>query len=167
MEIAENNDRKPFSPEEQVQIAEFLEPVESAKAKARQASGGGCDKLSQGRTRDRVAWAVGMSHGTLAKARYVVAYRDSHLGDVEAQGIVDRMNASGNVSEAYREANELRCANGINAATDECKAVLGSLVHRWMERHPERTWADLMDRLELEDDDPAALWLGFQGGSGQ
>jgi ParB family chromosome partitioning protein len=83
-EAAENTCRKDLSPTEAVAIGTELEKLEGPKAKERQATstGGnerkpkpGSGKLPEagkGRTRDKVAAAVGMSGRTYEKAKAVV-----------------------------------------------------------------------------------------------
>ena len=86
----ENKCRLPFSQSERVAIAEHIQSVERQRAEERKREGqrmGGKmrhgqlgadsappkDADSAGKTRDKVAAAVGMSHDTLTKARKVVA----------------------------------------------------------------------------------------------
>ena len=80
----ENVVREPFLPSEAVAIARALEQDEKAKAHERMSLGGHLSKkgvirgeqlapLIKGKTRDRLAAYVGMSHATLKRAEEIVA----------------------------------------------------------------------------------------------
>ena len=106
-EADENNVRLDFAPTEAAAVAALLRPIEEAAAKERQrASGGaspGSSKLdepkNERRSRTKVAKAVGMSATTLEKVEAVVEAAEA---DPELGAIVARMDATGNVSAAYR-----------------------------------------------------------------
>ena len=133
----ENTCRKNFTPEEAVNLAEALEPLERKEAQARQAAGqkaGGGDrrsakakslerkKRSSGpkRSADRVAAAVGMSAKTLKKAK---AVRDAATKDPKRHGAArDAMNKSGKVDSAYKA---VRRAEDEAARTAAAAAVAG------------------------------------------
>lgn len=104
-EWAENAERKDFTPSEAVAIGRALEPAEREAAKERQESTRfGAESFSTpdgGRARDKVAAAVGMSRPTYAKAAAVV---DAAEREPERYGdVLERMDATSNVSAAYRE----------------------------------------------------------------
>jgi site-specific DNA-methyltransferase (adenine-specific) len=108
----ENVERKAFTPEEAVDMAAALEPLEREAAKARQAAAGpttGPGKKSgsgnfpeavRGEARDKVARAVGLSAPTLRKAREVV---EAARADDRFLPALQRMNATGNVDRARKE----------------------------------------------------------------
>jgi hypothetical protein len=102
-EYAENAIRKDFTPSEAVAIAKALEPFEKKAAAERQTatrlSGGG--KLpppgkhrEKGKTRDRLAAAVGLSARTLEKARAVV--------DSGRRELVEEMDRTRKVDPVHR-----------------------------------------------------------------
>jgi ParB/RepB/Spo0J family partition protein len=116
-EYDENTCRKDFTPSEAVAIGKALEELERPKAQERQeasrtkkgekvgdAQGGGNlppRSGDRGKTRERVAAAVGMSGKTYDKAKKVVeaAEKDSErLGPVK-----EEMDRTGNVDRAFRE----------------------------------------------------------------
>lgn len=105
-EFAENAFRKPLTRSEQVAIKKALERVERQEAKKRQARSGkprsakvGPDEQS-GRTRDRVAKALGTSAETIRKAEAVVAAAEAAP---ETFGpLKDQMDETGRVDPAYR-----------------------------------------------------------------
>ncbi len=95
----ENTCRKPFTHTEAVAKARQIEALERERAKERQAQAGpakgrgakaiGSASLAEavkGDTRTKVAAAVGMSHGTLAKARHVVETGAPELIDAMDNG---------------------------------------------------------------------------------
>ena len=111
----ENTCRKDFTPEEAVAIGLAIEEMEKPKAKERQAQAKGkpqgtkkseevsCVNFTQqnGRTRDKVAEAVGMSGPTYEKAKRVVEAAES---DPEQFGpIKEEMNKTGNVNGAFKK----------------------------------------------------------------
>ena len=98
----ENVCRADFTLSEKVAIAEALYPEVAAAAKRRQielidASG---KNTEGGDTRDVVAKAVDLSAPTLKKASAVVAA--AKADPVKYSGVVEKMDATKNVSEAYR-----------------------------------------------------------------
>ena len=60
------------APSAAVAIGKALEPIEKKEAEKRMKAGTPSAKLAQGRSRDKVAAAVGMSHGSYEKAKAVV-----------------------------------------------------------------------------------------------
>ena len=116
----ENTERLPFTREEQTRLAMRLEELEAPKAAKRKAatqakpgnngrSPTGEENLTppvdNGKTRDKVASAVGMSGPTYAKAKEVVEAAES--GDPVAQDALAEMNETGNVSAAFRRVTVL------------------------------------------------------------
>ena len=112
----EHTQREPVTPSEAGAHAARIEAVEAALAKERQRtlnnrpacedSAQATDSASAGRTRDRVAKAVGMSHPKLREAREVIAAaEDETLPEPVrkvAQEAVERMDATGNVHGAHK-----------------------------------------------------------------
>jgi hypothetical protein len=103
----ENTCREPFLPTEAVSIGREITAEIAAEAKKRQGRPGKARsaKLAEhdgnGEARDKVADAVGMSHGSWAKAREVVEAAEA---DPEAFGDLPRlMDATGTVDGAFRE----------------------------------------------------------------
>lgn len=89
MEISENESRKEFTMMERLDYARQIARVEGAKAKERQGSRNDIVQNSapsdSGKTRDKVASAVDMSHDTLRKAQYIADHKD----DVPADDFAD------------------------------------------------------------------------------
>jgi len=101
----ENTCREDFAPTDAVALAADLEAHEHAQAKERMiaahASCANLAQLDQGKTRDRVGAAVGMSGWTYQKAKAVVeaAEKEPELfGDLP-----DKMDETGKVDRAYVE----------------------------------------------------------------
>jgi ParB family chromosome partitioning protein len=96
----ENQCRLAFTQSERVAIADHIEGIERERAEERKRQHGGTapgrpkntpDNLSgvsgvAGQTRDKVAAAVGLSHGTLTKARKVVAEGTPELVEAMDKG---------------------------------------------------------------------------------
>jgi N6-adenosine-specific RNA methylase IME4 len=123
----ENTARVPFLPTEAVSIGRDIEEQARQEAAARQeatrarkgekvgrngAAQGGAnlappsDPTANGKSRDKVASAVGMSHGSYAKAREVVEAAEA---DPQAFGDLPRlMDETGRVDRAYRELRRRR-----------------------------------------------------------
>jgi len=118
----ENTCRKGFTPSEAVALGERLEALEKPKAKQRERRGKSADgkaggrgkkkpggKLpqgSEGRTREKVGAAVGMSGKTYEKAKEVVQAARS---DPKTFGkIAKDMDADGKVDRAYRKVRQKR-----------------------------------------------------------
>lgn len=112
----ENTCRKEFTPEEAVNAAEAIEPLERKAAEARQAEGQkaggrGRKKLgaesapSKGKARDKIAAAVGVGRDKLAKERAVVA---AARADPKLRPLVDEMNRTGKVDRAHRSLKKHR-----------------------------------------------------------
>lgn len=116
----ENNCREPFTPSEAVVMADRMQAVEAARAKERQQAGQENGRAKQrgepvganvapttpkGKTRDRVADAVGLGHTSLAKARAVVDAAKDPAQPPEvraaAEAAVEQMDATRNVNAAF------------------------------------------------------------------
>lgn len=109
----ENTCRKDFTPMEVYAVDERLRPLEEKAAKQRQGEGGGRGKKAprktsrqnggkfSGDSRDRIAAAVGVSHGTLEKIRKVA--EAAERAPKKWAPIVAEMEETGNVDKAYRE----------------------------------------------------------------
>lgn len=98
----ENVVREPFTPSEAVAIAAALRPAVEAEARERQGRPGAersATVAEHGRSRDRIAEAVGMSHETLRRAETVVhaATENPTLAPIQ-----EAMDESGNVAGAAR-----------------------------------------------------------------
>lgn len=103
----ENTQRKALTPEEAVRLADKIEPMIRAAAKARQREHGRTapgrthsGKVSgsdRGETRQIVAAAVGLSAPSLKRAREVVAAGERH------PDLVAKMNRNGRVDGVHRE----------------------------------------------------------------
>lgn len=85
MEISENEVRQGFSMSERVDYARRLARIEAAKAAKRMvdahASAAPPNLAELGETRDKVAQAIGVSHGTLRKAQEIV----DHKADIDPE----------------------------------------------------------------------------------
>ena len=112
-EFAENTCRKDFTPSEGVRMAKDLEERERLQARARQAQAGpdngkgrkgtASGKLPEavkGRTRDKVAEAVGMSPRTYEKAKAVVDAVDANPALLP---ILEEMDVTGKVDRAFKK----------------------------------------------------------------
>jgi ParB/RepB/Spo0J family partition protein len=125
-EYDENTCRKNFTPSEALAMGKAIEELERPRAKARQeatrakkgeqahkrnraAQGGGNlppPQESGGKTRDKVAEAVGMSGRTYEKAKAVA---EAARADPETCGdLPEMMDQSGNVHGAYQEMKQRR-----------------------------------------------------------
>jgi N6-adenosine-specific RNA methylase IME4/ParB-like chromosome segregation protein Spo0J len=110
-EFAENFHRKQLTPSETVAIADAIEPIERARAKARQ--GERTDKhpekfsrsSSGGRALDKVAALGGVSRPTLIKAREVV--RAAEGAPEKFAAIKTKMDQTGNVGRAFKEIKDI------------------------------------------------------------
>jgi N6-adenosine-specific RNA methylase IME4/ParB-like chromosome segregation protein Spo0J len=115
-EADENTIRLDFAPSEAVAIAEALRAREEGRARERMvaahASPGKLPELTEGRTRDKVAAAVGMSGRTYEKARVVVEAADS---DPRNGDLVARMDRTGKVDPAFRALRRRRIVEHIEA----------------------------------------------------
>jgi ParB family chromosome partitioning protein len=109
----ENLERLSLKPSEIAALAKRLEPLEKAAAKERQRKSGGdhknsgCAKLAQpknGRTREKIAAAVGVGHGTLDKIEAVVAAAEEN--PEEFGPVLEEMDNTGKVDPAYRKIKE-------------------------------------------------------------
>ncbi len=115
----ENTCRKDVTPSAAVAIGEALEELEKPKAKGRQRAHGGTapgkpkntagkmPEVSAGRTRDKVADAVGMSGRTYQKAKEVV---EAAKADPKLQPVVEEMDRTGKVDPAHKKVKEPKAA---------------------------------------------------------
>jgi N6-adenosine-specific RNA methylase IME4 len=123
-ELDENSLRKDFNPEEFFDLATDLLEYETAQAKERQAEAGpatgkgkksGCGKLPQavkGKTRDKVAHAVGgMSGRTFEKLKAVM--KSIRQEPKKYQGLLDEMNRTGRVGGIAKKLRNLKAAEDI------------------------------------------------------
>lgn len=162
----ENTCRKDFTPSEAVAIGKALEELEKPKAKQRQAQklkkGNATPVVenchhgeSNGKTRDKVADAVGMSGRTYEKAKKVV---DAAEEEPEQFGPVkDEMDKTGKVDPAFqkvkgrpRKSKEEREAAKLERLPD-----LKDLVREWTERATRWT-------SELERAFPYKAYIGSE-----
>lgn len=107
----ENTCRKAFTPTEAAAMADALEPFEKKAAKEREEAGRGRPPKEKGenftpisnagKSRDKVAAAVGMSSPTLTKARVVAKAAKDHPEDYG--DLAEAMDLTGKVSPAYDE----------------------------------------------------------------
>ena len=124
----ENVCRKPFTHTEAVAIADHIDTIERQRAEERKRDGqrkGGKARHGQlgeesaprrpapqpGKTRERVAAAVGMSHDTLAKARKVVAEGAPELVEAMDRGAVS-VSAAAEVAALPAEKQREAVAGG-------------------------------------------------------
>jgi ParB/RepB/Spo0J family partition protein len=130
----ENTCRKDFSPSEAVTVCDSLAELLRIEAKQRQREGGksggkACGKLpqaSKGKTRDRVAAAVGLSGRTYDKAKRVITAADEQpeiFGPIKEQ-----MDRTGNVDAAARELNRKRNQQAVVSDTPAAAATLEELI---------------------------------------
>jgi ParB-like chromosome segregation protein Spo0J len=118
----ENTCRKDFTPSEAVAIGKAIEELEKPKAKERQKAKlkkgstppvvESChDGESNGKTRDKVAAAVGMSGKTYEKAKVVV---DAAEQDPEQfVPVKEEMDRTGKVDPAYQKVTEKRSSDEV------------------------------------------------------
>lgn len=131
-EYDENVCRKDFTWSEAVAIKREIEEEEKTAAKERQGTrtdldqhGGNLPPSSKGKTRDKVAKAVGKKERTLAKAEAVVAAAES---DPEKFGnLVRDMDESGNVDRAFKQVNIAQARADYEARSDR-GANIGDLA---------------------------------------
>jgi ParB family chromosome partitioning protein len=164
----ENICRKDFTPSEAVAIGKALEELERAQARERQAQAGpaegkgrkttGSGKLPEavaGRTRDKVAEAVGLSGRTYEKAKKVVEAAEA---DPAAAPLVEEMDRTGKVDPAYQrvagkspsrgaERQLARAERGLlRAAHDFGKAVMKYQAVPYCSE--DRRWQRLRDAVD-------------------
>jgi len=106
-EFDENDKRKNWTPSEKAKIKRALEPDVKAEAKKRQREGGRSKapgkipEAAKGEAADKIAGWLGMDRKTLKKAEAVVEAAER---DPEKYGpALERMDATGNISAAYRQ----------------------------------------------------------------
>ena len=100
----ENTCRKALAPSEAVATVATRQAVEEKLARDRMLAGQPCAKFAQGetgKTRDKVAAALGMSGYTYEKAKAVVAAAQAEPEVYEA--VLVEMDKSGNVDRAYKK----------------------------------------------------------------
>lgn len=111
----ENVERLELKPSEIAALAKKLRPFEKKEAKDRQRKSGGdhrkpgCDKLSQppsGKTREKVAEAVGVSHCTLDKIEAVVEAAEEN--PEQFGSVLQEMDETGKVDPAYKKVKETK-----------------------------------------------------------
>jgi len=135
----ENVCRKPFNHTEAVAIADHIESVERQRAEERKRDGqrkGGKVRQGQlgedsapstptpepGKTREKVAAAVGMSHDTLTKARKVVAEGTPELVEAMDAGTAS-VNAAAEVASLPAEQQRELVAGGKDAITSAAAQI--------------------------------------------
>jgi site-specific DNA-methyltransferase (adenine-specific) len=143
-EADENTCRKPFAPSEAVSLGRALEGIERARASERRQStqakpgegkvgGGKLPPPERGKTRDKVAEAVGMSGRTYDKAKEVVAAAEA---DPALVPVVEEMDRTGKVHQAFQEVVrrkkraklEAKAAAATPAAPGRCQVVTGDCL---------------------------------------
>ena len=143
----ENTCREEMAVSELVALANSIQEHEEKAARERQRHGAtapgkhknASDNLSEasevGDTRERVAAAVGMSHGTLAKAREVVeAAKDRTLPpEVRevAKEAVKEMDETGKVGGAFRKVQEAK-GEATKPKKSAPKKLAGKADDRWL-----------------------------------
>lgn len=129
----ENVERKAFTPEEVVDGAALLEPLEKAAAKERERQAGSIGGKAKGRetfthpskgkSRDKVAAAMGVSAPTLRKAQAVVTA--ARKEPEKFTPLVTEMNRTGKVDGAHKDLlaakREDRLQERRNAASATCR----------------------------------------------
>jgi hypothetical protein len=151
----ENICRLDLTPREKVALGLALEGLERPRAKARQRAGGqaggrGSGKLPEattGRTRDRVAAALGWSGRTYEAAKRVVKAAEE---DEQLAPIVTEMDRTGNVSRAAQQVQNARVGADLLAARGAAAGGLAADFRRQL---------DTLGRVtgELTRHDPAAV----------
>ena len=151
-ELAENDQRKPFTMSEAVAIKRAIEAVAKAEARQRKVMGG---KLKSGATanlahasgaaRDLVAKRTGKGRTSLAKAEAVIAAAEAEPGNVKLARLVEAMDKSGRVDGPYRRLTNMRAAEVIRA---EPPPLPNKGPYRVASIDP--PWA-----FEADDDDPS------------
>jgi ParB family chromosome partitioning protein len=104
----ENTCRKDFTPTERVALGEELEKLERAEAKRRQReggrsggkAGGKLPQASAGKTRDKVAEALGTSGRSYEKTKVVI---EAAKADPSLTPVVEEMDRTGKVDAAYKK----------------------------------------------------------------
>jgi ParB family chromosome partitioning protein len=111
----ENVVREPFMPSEMVAIGEAIEEMERAAAKARMSEGARVGKIStpSGRTRDKVAAAVGVSGRQYEKMKELV--HASNENPEKYAKLVEDMDRSGRVENAFRRFKAAKQGEAIRA----------------------------------------------------
>lgn len=117
----ENTCRKDFLPSEAVALARDLEPFERQAAQRRETEHRGRPKKGaklapisdKGKTRDKIAAAVGVPRTTLAKAEAIVQAAEEQPEKFER--LRDQMDRTGNVHGAFKQLEKHRQAASIAA----------------------------------------------------
>ena len=129
----ENTCRKDFAPSEAVALGDVLEAIEEQAAKERQCehgntapgkqknTGGNLPQVN-GKTRDKVGAAVGMSGKTYEKAKKVIAASKEH--PERFADIAKAMDKTGNVDRAFKAVRQEQHRAEIKSVTLE-EAVSG------------------------------------------
>jgi N6-adenosine-specific RNA methylase IME4 len=121
----ENTCRKDFAPSEAVALGGALEAIEGLAAKERMLSGTPCGNLPQGgngKTRDKVGTAVGMSGKTYEKAKKVIEAAKKQ--PERFAEIAEAMDKTGNVDRAFKAIKQEQHRAEIKSVTLE-EAVYG------------------------------------------
>jgi DNA modification methylase len=142
-EFSANHYRKDWTYSEMVSIKRAIEPYEKNKAQERKLAGKLCEESSQGdskdnsgKSRERVAGFVGISHDTLKKAEKIV--NASEEEPQIYQPLLDKMNSKKiSVNKAYKILekekakkilfNKLKEEKPKLEIPDRCKLILGDL----------------------------------------
>jgi len=126
----ENAIRLDFAPTEYVAIAAALREREAQLAKARMLAGKAPSaetaEGAKGETRDKVAEKVGIGRTKLKQAEAVVAAKEA---DPELAPIADKMDATGNVSAAFRAMKRYQNKKAVAAAPIITDHVPGQKYH--------------------------------------
>ena len=117
MERDENEEREPLTPSEAVALGEALEALEAPKAAERQAEGGKTKAKAKaaGRTRAKVAAAVGMSEGSYAGAKEVV--QAAREFPEETADVAKKMDETGKIAPAVKKARARLAKAGKKLST--------------------------------------------------
>src|SRR5262249_22966210 len=150
----ENTCRKDFTRSEAVAIGKAIEDLEKPKAKQRQASAlkkGNAPVVenfhhgeAQGKTRDKVAEALGVSGRTYEKAKHVVEAANEDPGlfaDVK-----EDMDRTGKVEPAYQEVKRRRSQDEV---VKEWRQQPGETAKQWHQRLPQVAETDKKGRKKI------------------
>lgn len=122
----ENTCRKEMLPSEKAAFAKLLEPMERKAARGRMVDGGknksGSAKLAEATSRSRIANAVGLSHGTLAKATTVIDQGDDELIEAMDSGKVS-VDAAAAIAELPKEEQKIVVAMSEKEILATAKAI--------------------------------------------
>jgi DNA modification methylase len=141
-EFSANHYRKDWTFSEMVAIKRAIEPYERKKARERKWTGKTCEESSQGRSgrsREKVAGFVGISHDTLKKAEEIVnaVEEESEL----YKPLLDKMNSKKiSVNKAYKILKNEKARKKLLSKPEEanpkleipenCKLILGDFIEQ-------------------------------------